>query len=174
MQRCSIIVAVVALLIVGAPAAAAAQTTGGIAGKVTDSTGGVLPGASVTLTGPAMQGAQTTTTDATGIFRFRNVPPGQGYKVAVKLAGFRAATLENQQVFLGQEGSVTISLAPAGVTEDVTVIAGSPLVDVTSDDHRRQHHVQPVPVACPSHAISSSSRSSHRAFRSRWAITTAG
>src|SRR6186713_3276107 len=131
MQRCSIIVAVVALVLMGAPAVAAAQTTGGIAGKVIDQTGGVLPGATVTLTGPAMQGPQTATTDGTGTFRFRNVPPGQGYKIAVKLGGFRAATLENQQVFLGQEGSVTITLAAAGVTEDVTVVAGSPLVDVS-------------------------------------------
>jgi len=131
MQRCSIVVAVAALVLMGAPAVAAAQTTGGIAGKVIDQTGGVLPGATVTLTGPAMQGPQTATTDATGMFRFRNVPPGQGYKIAVKLGGFRAATLENQQVFLGQEGSVTITLAAAGVTEEVTVTAGSPLVDVS-------------------------------------------
>ena len=50
MQRCSIVVAVAALVLMGAPAVAAAQTTGGIAGKVIDQTGGVLPGATVTLT----------------------------------------------------------------------------------------------------------------------------
>jgi len=70
--------AVAALVLMSAPAVAAAQTTGGIAGKVIDQTGGVLPGATVTLTGPAMQGPQTATTDGTGTFRFRNVPRGQG------------------------------------------------------------------------------------------------
>ncbi len=94
MQRWWTIAAVIALLIVGTPSASSAQTTGGIAGKVLDSTGAVLPGATVTLTGPAMQGTQTATTDTTGSFRFRNVPPGQGYKVTVKLAGFREATLD--------------------------------------------------------------------------------
>jgi hypothetical protein len=68
MQRWWSIAAVIALLIAGTPSASSAQTTGGIAGKVTDSTGGVLPGATVTLSGPAMQGTQTATTDTTGSF----------------------------------------------------------------------------------------------------------
>src|SRR5690242_5695217 len=126
MQRWRSFATAVALLILITPAVASAQTTGGIAGKVVDSTGGVLPGATVTLTGPSMQGTQTVTTDSVGAFRFRNVPPGQGYKITVKMSSFRDATLENQQVFLGQEGSVTLTMTPANVSEKVTVTAGSP------------------------------------------------
>jgi outer membrane receptor protein involved in Fe transport len=131
MQRSWFAAAVLAAALVSWPATTAAQTTGGIAGKVTDSTGGVLPGATVTLTGPAMQGTQTATTDSLGEFRFRNIPPGQGYKLTVTLNNFREATRENLQVYLGQEGTMTVSLVPAGRTEEVRVVAGSPLVDVT-------------------------------------------
>src|SRR5262245_17155292 len=106
MKRISMVAAVVTVLLVGAPAIATAQTTGGLAGKVTDATGAVVPGATVTLAGPAMQGTQTATTDTSGMFHFRNVAPGTGYKVTIKLKGFRDATLDNQQVFLGQEGTV--------------------------------------------------------------------
>src|SRR5262245_19593012 len=132
MQRLGLIVATVTAILLGAASTTEAQTitTGALAGKVTDATGAVLPGVTVTLSGPAMQGTQTATTDSLGTFRFRNVPPGQGYKITAKLTSFRDASIDNLQVFLGQEGSVAVSMAPAGVTEAVTVAGGSPRVDV--------------------------------------------
>lgn len=125
-----LLMSVVAICVLFA-GSASAQTTGSIAGKVTDANGGVLTAATAVLSGPSMQGVQTATTDQTGMFRFRNVPPGTGYMVLVTKTGFKEAKIENLQVFLGQEGTITVVLTPAGMTETVTVTGGSPLVDVT-------------------------------------------
>ena len=58
-----------------APAAAqTGQTFGELVGKVTDDQGGVLPGVTVTLSGPAVMGTPTAVTGASGVYRF---PGGQ-------------------------------------------------------------------------------------------------
>ena len=106
-------------------------TTGSITGTLTDQSGAVLPGVTVSLSGPNLQGVRTAVTDDQGVYRFRNIPPGADYTVTASLMGFRDATQQNIYVFLGQEGTINLSLSPAGVTESVTVIAVSPLVDVS-------------------------------------------
>ena len=57
-------------LAVGAGSAFAQSTTGEIIGRVTDSSDAVLPGVSVTLTGPSLLQPQTTSTSENGSFRF--------------------------------------------------------------------------------------------------------
>ena len=52
------------------------STTGAINGKVSDATGGVLPGVTVTVSSPTMQGTRTDVTDTSGGYRFPAVPPG--------------------------------------------------------------------------------------------------
>lgn len=105
-------------------------TTGGISGTLTDSSGAVLPGVTLTLSGTSLQGTRSTVADNEGFYRFRNLPPGVDYKVVATLSGFRGVARENIQVFLGQEGTVNMMLSPAGVSEEVTVTAAVPLVDV--------------------------------------------
>jgi outer membrane receptor protein involved in Fe transport len=124
----------VAALVLAIPAMAHAQgaTTGGLTGTLTDTSGGVLPGATVTLSGPNVQGTRTDTTDGQGTYHFRNLPPGRGYKITANLSGFREAVQDNVQVLLGQEGSVNLTLSPGGVSEQVEVTAATPLVDVSS------------------------------------------
>ena len=100
-------VAAAALVFAVSTAAAHAQgnTTGSLTGTLADPSGGVLPGATVTLSGPNVQGTRTDTTDAQGTYHFRNLPPGRGYRIAAALSGFREAVQDNVQVLLGQEGS---------------------------------------------------------------------
>ena len=50
--------------------------TGAINGRVTDGTGAVMPGVTITLTSPALMGARTAVTDENGQYRFTAVPPG--------------------------------------------------------------------------------------------------
>src|SRR5688572_24991443 len=70
-------------------AAASAQTgTGEIFGKVTDTTGAVLPGATVTISGAALITPQTTGVSTSGSYRFPNLPIGL-YSVTFELAGFK-------------------------------------------------------------------------------------
>jgi Carboxypeptidase regulatory-like domain len=54
----------------------AQRTTGSVVGTVRDAGGGVLPGVTVSLTGPNIVGTQTATTNADGDYRFLNIPPG--------------------------------------------------------------------------------------------------
>jgi hypothetical protein len=107
-----------------------AQTTGRLMGQIVDAQGAVLPGVTVTVTSPAMQGVETQVTDAEGNFRFLSLPPGR-YTLKAELASFR--TLEQTvDVGLDRTATVALKMAIAGVTEAVTVQASSPTVDVTS------------------------------------------
>src|SRR4029453_1102847 len=74
-----------------------ASTTGSINGKVADSSGGVLPGVTVTATSPSAMGAQTSVTDTGGNYRFPALPPGT-YTVSFELPGFNTLKRENIQI----------------------------------------------------------------------------
>ena len=80
------------------------QTTlGRLAGTVLDQSGGVLPGATITLTNVGTGQVLTTTSGASGAFLFPQVPVGT-YKAVVALEGFRAAEFTDVNVAVGQEG----------------------------------------------------------------------
>ncbi|PYR71592.1 MAG: TonB-dependent receptor, partial [Acidobacteria bacterium] len=116
-----------ALALLAVPAVAQEQR-GSIEGVVKDTSGAVLPGATVDLTGGA--GATlSTVSDAQGVYRFPSLLPGT-YTVSANLSGFSAKKVENVPVELGQIKKVDFALAVAGVAETVQVTAESPLVDV--------------------------------------------
>ena len=81
-------------------ALAGAQTTGGLAGRVADETGGVLPGVTVTAASAALQGTRSAITDETGSYRIALLPPGS-YSVAFELSGFATERSEGVAVALG-------------------------------------------------------------------------
>src|SRR5205085_3868784 len=82
-------------------------------------------------TSPALIGQQTTVSQPDGRYLFPALPTG-AYKVTFELAGFRTFTRENIQISLGQTISVDAQLGLASLSENVTVAAASPVVDVTS------------------------------------------
>ena len=106
-------------------------TTGSINGKVTDSSGGVLPGVTVTASSPSMQGIRTDVTNEAGEYRFPAVPPGT-YKLVYELGGFGTVNREGINVGLGFTATVNIELAVASLQETVTVSGESPVVDVST------------------------------------------
>src|SRR5262245_36511839 len=79
--------ALLALALGLVPVFAQGTQTGVITGIVKATDGAALPGVTVTLSSPALQGVRTITTDATGAYHFRGLPPGS-YKVAFSLSGF--------------------------------------------------------------------------------------
>ncbi len=119
------------VLFVGlAPAAAqTGQMFGELVGKVTDDQGGVLPGVTVTLSGPAVMGTQTATTNANGIYRFPAVNNGT-YKLTFELSGFAPLVREGIVVPIRQTITVDAQLKLATLQETVTVSGASPTVDV--------------------------------------------
>src|SRR5687768_13673724 len=122
------------LLVAAAAAPAFAQvsaTTGSINGKVTDSSGGVLPGVSVTIASPNMQGMRTGVTDEQGDYRFPGVAPGV-YRLTYELTGFGTVVREGIQVGLGFTATVNTEMRVASLQETVTVTGESPVVDVSN------------------------------------------
>ena len=81
---------------------AAQETTGALEGVVRDTGGAVLPGATVTLTGPA--GTLTTVTDGEGVYRFPRLPSGK-YTIKASLDSF-APTDREVQVTVGATSRV--------------------------------------------------------------------
>ncbi|HEV8657640.1 MAG TPA: TonB-dependent receptor [Thermoanaerobaculia bacterium] len=122
---------VLALSLVLIAATLSAQTTGGLIGKVTDSTGAAVPGVTVEARSPALQGTRTTVTETDGGYRFALLPPGQ-YSVAFNLSGFATETRNRVVVALGKDSTLDVTLRPAAVSEQLTVSAEAPVLDTTS------------------------------------------
>ncbi|HEY2906402.1 MAG TPA: carboxypeptidase regulatory-like domain-containing protein, partial [Vicinamibacterales bacterium] len=116
---------------IGAFSQTVSTTTGAINGKVTDASGAVLPGVTVSITSPSMQGTRTDVTAADGIYRFSAIPPGE-YKVTYELGGFETQIREALRVGLGFTATVNIELRVARLSESVTVSGQSPVVDVAT------------------------------------------
>jgi hypothetical protein len=118
-----------------APAAAAAQTaaTGTIEGVVMDTTGAVVPGATVVVKNIETNLAREVTTDEAGRYRAAALQPGI-YEVTVTLAGFEAQPLGNVQVLVGQTQPVDVRMRPAGVAEAITVTGETPIIDTNRTD----------------------------------------
>jgi hypothetical protein len=115
-----------AVLVLLAPLASAQTNAGNIYGTVTDESGAVLPGATITLKSD-ITGTRTTTSGTQGDFRFLNLDPGT-YKLAVGLSGF-ATVSRDVIVNTGQNANLSFGLKLATVEETVTITAETPVVD---------------------------------------------
>ena len=104
---------------------------GSIVGKVTDSSGAVLPGVTVTVTNDDTKVQQNVVTDSEGAYRvpYLNVGP---YTVAAALSGFKKVVKTGLQVAVGDAVKVDVVLEPGPVNEVVSVVAESPLLNTTT------------------------------------------
>ena len=133
-RRCfsTAVVCLLGMLLAGG--LASAQTVlGRVAGSVLDASGGVLPGATVTLTNVATNSVATTVTAETGGFVFPQVPAGT-YRIVIELEGFKTATFSQVIVNVGAEYSLTAKLELGQLAETVEVVAGVSLVRTTTPE----------------------------------------
>jgi len=106
---------------------AQSQTTGAIAGTVTDPSNAAVPGATVTLSSPARGTSQTATSGASGGFRFDLLEPGD-YTVTVRATGFETLN-EKASVVVGQVTSRDLRLVLGAQTQSITVtVEAAPLI----------------------------------------------
>jgi hypothetical protein len=118
-----------------ARSAMAQATAAGIVGTITDATGAVMPGVTVTVTGPALQVPQVlAVTDGQGQYRITPLPVG-AYTVTYELTGFQTVKREGVQLGTGFVAKLDQSLKPGTVQETVTVTGETPTVDVTNPAH---------------------------------------
>jgi hypothetical protein len=115
------------------PGAAWAQPAqvGTLSGVVTDDTGGVLPGVTVTITSQERGFTRTTVTDGEGRYLFAATPIGN-YTVVAQLQGFDAAGKSDNLVETEKTTSVALTLKVGTLTEAVTVTGEVPIVDMTN------------------------------------------
>jgi hypothetical protein len=111
--------------------AQAQERTGAVTGTLTDASGGVLPGVTVTLTNIQNARVTTATTDGSGLYRVE-VEPGR-YKVGFELSGFARQEVPQIEVLLGRAIDVNGQLRVGNVSEAVQVTAeNAPAVDTRS------------------------------------------
>jgi hypothetical protein len=113
-----------------ATGAFAATTTGALFGVVTDADGSALPGVTVTVSSPALQGTRTVTTGAAGEYEFPLLPPGE-YRVEYGLPSFETIVRTGVVVNLDQKTKVNVSMALARATASVEVTAEAVVIDPT-------------------------------------------
>src|SRR4030095_6305184 len=113
-------------------ALASAQATAELNGRVTDDSGAVLPGVTVTETPTDTGFTRTAVTDGTGTYSMPNLPTGP-YKLEVALQGFKTYVQTGIVLQVGATPTINASLGVGNLEETVAVEAAAPLVDVRSD-----------------------------------------
>ena len=103
-------------------------TTGIIEGVVSDESGGVLPGVSVTLLNTATNFDRGLVTDANGRFRGVLLPLGP-YRVTASLSGFATLVREGLNLAVGQTLSLALTLNISAVEQEILVTADAPLIE---------------------------------------------
>src|ERR1039458_4744648 len=112
-------------------AAKAQVDTGTILGTVTDSTGAIVPGATLTLRNQATAARLTDKTTADGRFEFTPLPIGT-YTVVVEAPSFKKTTIESVRLSIQQQAAVNVVLQPGAVTENVEVTEAPELMQTQS------------------------------------------
>jgi hypothetical protein len=126
--------AIALLLLCSVPRPAAGQAvTGTILGTVTDATGSVVPGATVTATNVGTGLTRTAVTDAAGEYTFPSMPTGN-YSVTAELSGFRTTMLSNIHLGVDQRARIDVRLELGEMTESITIEATTPLVQTSSSE----------------------------------------
>ena len=121
----------VALVAARAGAQTTSATTAAINGTVTDDSQGVLPGVTVSLSGAAMMGVQTSVSNESGLYRFVAVPPGE-YALTFELPGFGTIKREGVRLTASFTATINVVMGLASLQENVVVTGDSPIVDVQS------------------------------------------
>ena len=120
-----------ALVTIAATANAQPAQTGTISGVVEDTTGGALPGVTVTLQSQDRGFTRSTVTDENGRYVFPAVPIGP-YSVSATLQGFETGTATDNLVEVDKTTQVPFTLRVGALTDTVQVVGDTPIVDPTT------------------------------------------
>jgi hypothetical protein len=125
-----VIVALTLGLFLVAADPAAGQTSATLAGRVEDSNGNALPGVTVSATHLDTAATRSLVTDSGGRFLFSGLPAGE-YRLRAELTGFQPLVRTGVRLTVSEQASITLVLR-LGVSEEITVAAGTSLIDTRS------------------------------------------
>ena len=141
-----LIALVISLVSLPALAQRALSGTGNINGTVSDETGGVVPGASITVLNRATGTHSETVTDDLGFYTVQGLNIQGLYDVSAALTGFKTAVVSGQRVTSDTTLTVNIVLAVGDVTETVTVSGQAQLIKTTDTTVAHQHDAEILEV----------------------------
>ena len=125
---------VLLLLLGGLCDTSSAQTTFGlIEGRITDATGGALPGATITVAQPTTGFVRAVVTNELGLYRVLNLNPAE-YDVTVELSGFAKVTSGAVKVDVGQAVALNVGMEVARVAVVVDVAPPMPTVNAVTPE----------------------------------------
>jgi hypothetical protein len=122
----SLIILALAVAVVGQ------ETTAGVQGTVKDPQGGVIPGASVEVSGPALIGKKTATTDGGGFYHIEQLPPGV-YTIVVSAPAFSPQTQTNLQLTTGALPNINVTLQVGVLNAEISVSSTANLIDISQN-----------------------------------------
>jgi outer membrane receptor protein involved in Fe transport len=131
MRKTSLTWLCLGLTLLMATSAFAQQTAGNLTGRLVDTQGAALPGATVTALNENTGYTRTVTSDAEGVYRLTALPVGS-YVLTVELSGFARVERRGVTVNVGQTVAIDVELRVAAVTETVNVTAESPIILTTT------------------------------------------
>jgi hypothetical protein len=135
----------VLILLLTAGAASAQLSTAELSGRVTDTSGAVLPGVTVTMTQTDTQATRTAITDADGTYVISNLPTGP-YRLEVSLQGFRSYVQNGIVLQVGATPTINVSLELGNVAETITVEGrGNPATNLNLGTFGRITAIQGTP-----------------------------
>ena len=139
LQSCVLGLAVVLSL---TPIAGAQEFRATVRGQVVDTSNAGVPGATVTVQNTQTNEVATTTTNAEGNYTVPFIRPGN-YTLTVELSGFQKSVRDNLTLEVNQTATINVQLSVAGLAEQVSVVAESPLLETSNasrgtviDSHR--------------------------------------
>jgi hypothetical protein len=137
-SRSTAILTLAGCIVLARPSVAGQGQEASIIGQVTDESGALLPGVTVTATSPSLQVPQiSVVTNERGEYRLTPLPIGT-YSVEYALQGFQSVRREGLRLTAGFAAKVDEILKIGAVAETITVSGAAPVVDVTSTASRTQ------------------------------------
>lgn len=140
------VVAFAVLLLIAGSAFAQATTTGAISGTTTTSDGVAIPGVTVSVTSPVLQGARTAYSGDNGDYIVRGLPPGK-YTAEFTMEGM-APIKRSLEVELGQTSKLDVAMSLSATSEAITVTADAPTLLTTTQlgTNLNSEQLQELPI----------------------------
>jgi hypothetical protein len=129
----SISALIFALLLFASSAAFGQGTSSSLTGQVTDSSGAVVPGATITATETDTNLKETATSNAEGIYLITPLRPGH-YTLTVETKGFERYVQSGIELFANISATQNVALKPGNVQETVTVVENAELINTTTPE----------------------------------------